>query len=140
MFEGVCVCFLFAKNVYFILKLIHIVDEKIHARSTGPYSLITQQPLRGRSKKGGQRVGEMEVWAFEGFGAAYILQELLTIKSDDIIGRHQVLKSIVKNKPLKFGIPESFKVLIRELQSLCLDISFYKKKKTGQLIKIDYFN
>jgi DNA-directed RNA polymerase subunit beta len=104
----------------YILKLIHLVDEKIHARSTGPYSLVTQQPLRGRSNKGGQRVGEMEVWALEGFGAAYILQELLTVKSDDILGRQDLLKSIVSNDSIKFGTPESFRVLLRELEALCI--------------------
>jgi DNA-directed RNA polymerase subunit beta len=106
----------------YILKLVHQVDEKIHARSTGPYSLVTQQPLRGRSKQGGQRVGEMEVWALEGFGAAYILQELLTIKSDAMHGREQVIHAILENKPMVIGTPESFKVLVRELQSVCLDI------------------
>ncbi len=121
----------------YILKLIHQVDEKIHARSTGPYSLITQQPLRGRSKQGGQRVGEMEVWALEGFGASYILQELLTIKSDDIEGRNKLTKSIINNKSIKCGTPESFKVLIRELQALCLDISIYKIASTGKPEKID---
>lgn len=121
----------------YILKLIHQVDEKIHARSTGPYSLITQQPLRGRSKQGGQRVGEMEVWALEGFGASYILQELLTIKSDDIEGRNKLTKSILNNKSIKCATPESFKVLIRELQALCLDISIYKTASTGKPEKID---
>lgn len=121
----------------YILKLIHQVDEKIHARSIGPYSLITQQPLRGRSKQGGQRVGEMEVWALEGFGASYILQELLTIKSDDIEGRNKLTKSILNNKSIKCGTPESFKVLIRELQALCLDISIYKIASTGKPEKID---
>lgn len=106
----------------YILKLVHQVDDKIHARSTGPYSLVTQQPLRGRSKQGGQRVGEMEVWALEGFGAAYILQELLTMKSDSMHGREQVSHSILYNNPMEMGTPESFKVLIRELQSVCLDI------------------
>jgi DNA-directed RNA polymerase beta subunit len=124
----------------YILKLVHLVDEKIHARATGPYALVTQQPLRGRSKQGGQRVGEMEVWALEGFGAAYILQELLTIKSDDIKGRNQVSKSILNNKPLKFGIPESFKVLIKELQALCLNVSIYKFNKRGRPIKMDILN
>ena len=121
----------------YILKLIHQVDEKIHARSTGPYSLITQQPLRGRSKQGGQRVGEMEVWALEGFGASYILQELLTIKSDDIDGRNKLTKSILNNKSMKCGTPESFKVLIRELQALCLDISIYKSGLSGKSEKIN---
>mgnify|MGYP001787466901 FL=1 len=121
----------------YILKLIHQVDEKIHARSTGPYSLITQQPLRGRSKQGGQRVGEMEVWALEGFGASYILQELLTIKSDDIDGRNNLTKSILNNKSMQCGTPESFKVLIRELQALCLDISIYKSGLLGKSEKIN---
>nr|YP_009367394.1 beta subunit of RNA polymerase [Sarcinofilum mucosum]ARK14428.1 beta subunit of RNA polymerase [Sarcinofilum mucosum] len=116
-------------GVAYILKLVHLVDDKIHARSTGPYSLVTQQPLRGRSKQGGQRVGEMEVWALEGFGAAYILQEILTIKSDDLKGRNQVMESILNNQPFYFGFPESFKVLVRELQSLCLDIAIYKHRE-----------
>ena len=111
----------------YMLKLIHLVDDKIHARSTGPYSLVTQQPLGGRSKQGGQRLGEMEVWALEAFGAAYSLQELLTLKSDDIQGRNKTLASIVKGLPIpRPGIPESFKVLMRELQALCLDIATYK--------------
>ena len=110
-----------------MLKLVHLVDDKIHARSTGPYSLVTQQPLGGRSQQGGQRFGEMEVWALEAFGAAYTLQELLTIKSDDMHGRNEALNAIVKREPIpKPGIPESFKVLILELQSLGLDISMYK--------------
>ncbi len=121
----------------YILKLVHLVDEKIHARSTGPYSLVTQQPLRGRSKHGGQRLGEMEVWALEGFGAAYTLQELLTIKSDDMKGRHQVIDSILKNKPIFLGTPESFKVLVRELQSLCLDIRVYGIDSTGTKKQVD---
>nr|AYC64719.1 RNA polymerase b-subunit [Boodleopsis sp. FL1161] len=106
----------------YIIKLVHIVDEKIHARSTGPYSLVTQQPLKGRSKHGGQRIGEMEVWALQGFGCAYTLQELLTIKSDDLYGRNQILFKLIKNKPFRFGKPESFRVVLRELQSLCLNI------------------
>ncbi len=126
-------------GITYILKLIHLVDEKIHARSTGSYSLVTQQPLRGRSKNGGQRVGEMEVWAFEGFGATYILQELLTIKSDDLIGRNNVIFSILHNNILEFGIPESFKVLIRELQALCLNISIYKQNTIYQNKKINIF-
>lgn len=119
----------------YILKLIHLVDDKIHARSIGPYSLITQQPLGGKSQKGGQRFGEMEVWALEAFGSAYTLQELLTIKSDDIKGRNDVLYAIVKGQPIpKPGIPESFKVLLRELRALGLDISTHKieKLKDGQ--------
>jgi len=114
----------------YILKLVHLVDDKIHARSTGPYSLVTQQPLGGRSQQGGQRFGEMEVWALEAFGAAYTLQELLTIKSDDMNGRNDALNAIVKGEPMpQAGIPESFKVLILELQSLGLDISMYKIQK-----------
>jgi DNA-directed RNA polymerase subunit beta len=111
----------------YILKLVHLVDDKIHARSTGPYSLVTQQPLGGRAQMGGQRLGEMEVWALEAFGAAYTLQELLTIKSDDMQGRNEALNSIVKGYPIpRPGTPESLKVLLRELQSLCLDIATYK--------------
>lgn len=106
----------------YILKLIHMVEEKIHARSTGPYSLVTQQPLKGRAKHGGQRFGEMEVWALEGFGSAYILQELLTIKSDDTVGRTKIMEGILENKNLYFGTPESFKVLLRELQALCINL------------------
>jgi DNA-directed RNA polymerase subunit beta len=114
----------------YMLKLVHLVDDKIHARSTGPYSLVTQQPLGGRSQQGGQRFGEMEVWALEAFGAAYTLQELLTIKSDDMHGRNEALNAIVKGEPIpKPGIPESFKVLILELQSLGLDIGMYKIQK-----------
>ncbi|MFS8797686.1 DNA-directed RNA polymerase subunit beta [Synechococcus sp. R70.1] len=111
----------------YMLKLVHLVDDKIHARSTGPYSLVTQQPLGGKAQQGGQRFGEMEVWALEAFGAAYILQELLTVKSDDMVGRNEALNAIVKGKPIpRPGTPESFKVLVRELQSLCLDVSVYK--------------
>jgi DNA-directed RNA polymerase subunit beta len=107
----------------YMMKLVHLVDDKIHARSTGPYSLVTQQPLGGKAQFGGQRFGEMEVWALEAYGAAYTLQELLTIKSDDVPGRAKAYEAIVKGKNLtKPGIPESFKVLIRELQSLCLDV------------------
>jgi DNA-directed RNA polymerase subunit beta len=107
----------------YILKLAHLVDDKIHARSTGPYSMITQQPLGGKAQFGGQRFGEMEVWALEAYGAAYCLQELLTIKSDDVLGRVKVYEAIVKGENIpKPGIPESFKVLIKEMQSLCLDV------------------
>jgi len=107
----------------YIMKLMHLVDDKIHARSTGPYSLVTQQPLGGKAQFGGQRFGEMEVWALEAYGAAYTLQELLTVKSDDIAGRVKTYEAIVKgdNVP-EPGVPESFKVLIKELQSLCLDV------------------
>ena len=116
-------------NAY-MLKLIHLVDDKMHARATGPYSLITQQPLRGKAQHGGQRFGEMEVWALEGFGAAFTLKELLTIKSDDMQGRNETLNAIVKGQQVpKFGIPESFKVLLHELRSIGLDISTYKLEK-----------
>lgn len=111
----------------YMLKLVHLVDDKIHARSTGPYSLVTQQPLGGKAQQGGQRFGEMEVWALEAFGAGYILQELLTVKSDDMQGRNEALNAIVKGKAIpRPGTPESFKVLMRELQSLCLDIAAHK--------------
>jgi DNA-directed RNA polymerase subunit beta len=111
----------------YMLKLVHLVDDKIHARSTGPYSLVTQQPLGGKAQQGGQRFGEMEVWALEAFGAAYILQELLTVKSDDMQGRNEALNAIVKGKAIpRPGTPESFKVLMRELQSLCLDVAVHK--------------
>ena len=107
----------------YILKLSHLVDDKIHARSTGPYSMITQQPLGGKAQFGGQRFGEMEVWALEAYGAAYCLQELLTIKSDDVLGRVKVYEAIVKGDNIpEPGIPESFKVLIKEMQSLCLNV------------------
>jgi DNA-directed RNA polymerase subunit beta len=111
----------------YMLKLVHLVDDKIHARSTGPYSLVTQQPLGGKAQQGGQRFGEMEVWALEAFGAAYTLQELLTVKSDDMTGRNEALNAIVKGHAIpRPGTPESFKVLVRELQSLCLDVSVHK--------------
>jgi DNA-directed RNA polymerase subunit beta len=107
----------------YMLKLHHLVDDKIHARSTGPYSLVTQQPLGGKAQFGGQRFGEMEVWALEAYGAAYTLQEILTVKSDDIVGRVKTYEAIVKGGNIpEPGIPESFKVLIKELQSLGLDV------------------
>jgi DNA-directed RNA polymerase subunit beta len=107
-----------------MLKLGHMVDDKMHARSIGPYSLITQQPLGGKAQFGGQRFGEMEVWAIEAFGAAHILQELLTIKSDDVMGRAKAYESIVKGENLGTpGIPESFNVLLHELRGLCLKVS-----------------
>ena len=113
--------------VYF-LKLHHLVDDKIHARSTGPYSLVTQQPLGGKAQFGGQRFGEMEVWALEAYGAAYTLQEILTVKSDDVTGRVKTYEAIVKGNNIpQPGVPESFKVLIKELQSLCLDIRVLDK-------------
>lgn len=117
-----------AVGVTYILKLVHLVDDKIHARSTGPYSLVTQQPLGGKAQFGGQRFGEMEVWALEAYGAAYTLQEMLTIKSDDVNGRNRAYESIVKGDNIpRPGIPESFKVLVRELQSIGLDITVAKK-------------
>ena len=107
----------------YMLKLHHLVDDKIHARSIGPYSLVTQQPLGGKAQFGGQRFGEMEVWALEAYGAAYTLQELLTIKSDDVLGRVKVYEAIVKGENIpEPGIPESFKVLVKEMQSLCLNV------------------
>jgi DNA-directed RNA polymerase subunit beta len=106
-----------------MLKLHHLVDDKMHARSTGPYSLITQQPLGGKAQFGGQRFGEMEVWALEGYGAAHTLQEMLTIKSDDVVGRAKTYESIVKGEAIKKpNVPESFRVLVKELQSLCLNV------------------
>ena len=112
-----------AVGYVYILKLNHLVDDKIHARSTGPYSMITQQPLGGKAQFGGQRFGEMECWAMQAYGAAYALQELLTIKSDDVLGRVKVYEAIVKGENIpEPGIPESFKVLLKELQSLCLNV------------------
>ena len=105
------------------LKLHHLVDDKIHARSTGPYSLVTQQPLGGKAQFGGQRFGEMEVWALEAYGASYTLQEILTVKSDDVVGRVKTYEAIIKGENIpEPGIPESFKVLLKELQSLALDV------------------
>ena len=112
----------------YYLKLHHLVDDKIHARSTGPYSLVTQQPLGGKAQFGGQRFGEMEVWALEAYGAAYTLQEILTVKSDDVVGRVKTYEAIVKGQNIpEPGIPESFKVLIKELQSLGLDVKVLDK-------------
>ena len=114
----------------YMLKLAHLVDDKIHARSTGPYSLVTQQPLGGKAQFGGQRFGEMEVWALEAYGAAYTLQEILTVKSDDVIGRVKTYEAIVKGENIpEPGVPESFKVLVKELQSLCLDVKVLSKEK-----------
>jgi DNA-directed RNA polymerase subunit beta len=113
----------------YIMKLHHLVDDKMHARSTGPYSLVTQQPLGGKAQFGGQRLGEMEVWALEAYGAANTLQELLTIKSDDMTGRAKIYESIVKNEVFaNAGIPESFNVLVQELRGLALDISIFDAK------------
>ena len=118
------------------LKLHHLVDDKIHARSTGPYSLVTQQPLGGKAQFGGQRFGEMEVWALEAYGAAYTLQEILTVKSDDVVGRVKTYESIVKGENIpEPGVPESFKVLLKEFQSLALDIKVLRADSTEVEIK-----
>ena len=113
------------------LKLHHLVDDKIHARSTGPYSLVTQQPLGGKAQFGGQRFGEMEVWALEAYGASYTLQEILTVKSDDVVGRVKTYEAIIKGDNIpEPGIPESFKVLLKELQSLGLDVKVLREDQT----------
>ena len=118
------------------LKLHHLVDDKIHARSTGPYSLVTQQPLGGKAQFGGQRFGEMEVWALEAYGASYTLQEILTVKSDDIVGRVKTYEAIVKGENIpEPGVPESFKVLLKELQSLALDVRVLREDQTEVEIK-----
>jgi DNA-directed RNA polymerase beta subunit len=119
-------------GVAYMLKLVHMVDDKLHMRSSGPYSLVTQQPLRGRAKQGGQRLGEMEVWAIEGYGAAFILLEMLTVKSDDMSGRQTLWAKLILNKELDMGTPESFKVLVCELQALCLDIGLFSYKQSRQ--------
>jgi DNA-directed RNA polymerase subunit beta len=114
-------------GIMYIMKLHHLVDDKLHARSIGPYSLVTQQPLGGKAQFGGQRLGEMEVWAMEAYGAAYSLQEFLTVKSDDVAGRTRMYERIVKgNNVLEAGLPESFKVLIKELQSLGLEVQLFE--------------
>jgi DNA-directed RNA polymerase subunit beta len=111
-------------GVMYMIKLHHMVDDKLHARATGPYSLVTQQPLGGKAQFGGQRFGEMEVWALYAYGAAHVLQEMMTIKSDDVVGRVKVYESLVKGTPIpKSGVPESFRVLIKEFQALGLDIT-----------------
>jgi DNA-directed RNA polymerase subunit beta len=116
-------------GMIYMLKLHHLVDNKIHARSIGPYSLVTQQPLGGKAQFGGQRLGEMEVWAMEAYGAAYTLQEFLTVKSDDVAGRTRIYETIVKGEhSLEPGLPESFSVLVKELQSLCLDVELVEKE------------
>ncbi len=121
--QAVCVGYIY------MMKLSHLVDDKMHARSIGPYSLVTQQPLGGKAQFGGQRFGEMEVWALEAYGAAYTLQEMLTVKSDDVTGRSKIYESIVKGEnPAEPGVPESFNVLAKELQSLCLDIQFEEER------------
>ena len=120
----------------YMLKLAHLVDDKIHARSTGPYSLVTQQPLGAKAQFGGQRFGEVEVWALEAYGAAYTLQEILTVKSDDVTGRVKTYEAIVKGENVpEPGIPESFKVLIKELQSLALDVKVYSEEQEEIAIK-----
>jgi DNA-directed RNA polymerase subunit beta len=114
----------------YILKLLHLVDDKIHARSTGPYSLVTQQPLGGKAQFGGQRFGEMEVWALEAYGASHILQEILTVKSDDIVGRVKAYEAIVKGEnTLEAGIPESFRVLVKELEGLALGVEIQSENE-----------
>ena len=120
----------------YMIKLIHLVDDKIHARSTGPYSLVTQQPLGGKAQFGGQRFGEMEIWALEAYGAAHILQEILTVKSDDVVGRVRTYESIVKGTNISEpGIPEAFKVLLKELQSLALDMKVLTENKEELALK-----
>ncbi|MDD9362452.1 MAG: hypothetical protein PV344_05970, partial [Anaplasma sp.] len=114
----------------YMLKLHHLVDDKIHARSVGPYGLVTQQPLGGKSHFGGQRFGEMECWALQAYGAAYTLQEMLTVKSDDIVGRVRIYESIIKgDSNFECGIPESFNVMVKELRSLCLDVVLKQDKE-----------
>ena len=121
-------------GIMYMLKLHHLVDDKIHARSTGPYALVTQQPLGGKAQFGGQRFGEMEVWALEAYGAAYTLQEILTMKSDDVVGRVKTYEAIVKGENIpEPGIPESFKVLVKELQSLGLDIKLYNQSDENEV-------
>jgi DNA-directed RNA polymerase beta subunit len=116
-------------GILYMMKLHHLVDDKIHARSTGPYSLVTQQPLGGKAQFGGQRLGEMEVWALEAYGAAYTLQEMLTVKSDDVAGRTRMYEAIVKGENvLEPGLPESFNVMVKELQSLALDVELLEDK------------
>ncbi len=116
-------------GIMYVMKLHHLVDDKIHARSTGPYSLVTQQPLGGKAQFGGQRLGEMEVWALEAYGAAFTLQEMLTVKSDDVVGRTRMYEAIVKGENLlEPGLPESFNVMVKELQSLSLDVELVEEK------------
>jgi DNA-directed RNA polymerase subunit beta len=117
----------------YMLKLIHMVDEKMHARSSGPYSLITQQPLGGKAQFGGQRLGEMEVWALEAYGAAFTLQEMLTVKSDDVEGRAQMYEALIRGKnPPRPRAPASFNVLLKELQGLCFNVAFEKKEESNE--------
>jgi DNA-directed RNA polymerase subunit beta len=126
----------------YMMKLHHLVADKIHARSTGPYSLVTQQPLGGKAQFGGQRLGEMEVWALEAYGAAMILQEMLTVKSDDLIGRTKIYESVVRGENnLQAGLPESFNVLMKELQSLALDVELIQidkaASKSGKIVETE---
>ena len=121
-------------GIMYILKLVHMVEDKIHQRSIGPYSLVTQQPLGGKAQFGGQRFGEMEVWALEAYGAAYSLQEMLTIKSDDVLGRSKAYEKIINGEAIeRLNIPESFNVLVRELKSLCLDVELLKNGKVTKM-------
>ena len=123
-------------GVMYMIKLVHMVDDKIHARATGPYSMVTQQPLGGKAQNGGQRFGEMEVWALEAYGAANTLQEMMTIKSDDRVGRKKAYESIIKGKPLpRPSIPEAFKVFTKELMGLALDVEL--RDKNGKLLDMD---
>ena len=126
-------------GIMYMLKLHHLVDDKIHARSIGPYSLVTQQPLGGKAQFGGQRLGEMEVWAMEAYGAAYSLQEFLTVKSDDVVGRTRMYEKIVKgDNVLEAGLPESFNVLVKELQSLGLDMELIESdEEEGEVIEAE---
>jgi DNA-directed RNA polymerase subunit beta len=125
----------------YMMKLIHLVDDKIHARSTGPYSLITQQPLGGKAQFGGQRFGEMEVWALEAYGAAHVLQEMLTVKSDDVVGRVKTYEAIVKGEnTMEPGVPESFKVLVKELQSLGLSVEILNEEEEEVAFTEDYID
>jgi DNA-directed RNA polymerase subunit beta len=120
-------------GVMYMLKLIHMVDEKMHARSSGPYSLITQQPLGGKAQFGGQRFGEMEVWALEAYGAAFTLQEMLTVKSDDVEGRAAMYEALIRGKnPPRPRAPASFNVLLKELQGLCFNVTFEKKEASNE--------
>jgi DNA-directed RNA polymerase subunit beta len=120
-------------GVMYMMKLHHLVADKIHARSIGPYSLVTQQPLGGKAQFGGQRLGEMEVWALEAYGAAYTLQEFLTVKSDDVAGRTRMYEKVFKGEyDLEAGLPESFNVLVRELKSLALNVELLKKEPTKE--------
>ena len=128
-------------GVMYYLKLHHLVDEKIHARSTGPYSLVTQQPLVGKAQFGGQRLGEMEVWALEGYGASYLLQEFLTVKSDDVAGRVKMYEKIVKGDNfLEAGLPESFNVLVKELMSLGLNVNLEQEESKKSAAKPRFFS